>query len=304
MRTAVIGVGYLGTFHAQKHKALSKELGFEFVGVCDSSLPQAEKVASDLGVKAFQSPLELLGKVDAVTIATSTPFHFELAKTFLSQKVHVNVEKPMTVTVAEGEELVALAERSNVHLAVGHSERFSPVFSALKKLAKSPQYLELNRHAPFKARGSEVSVVLDLMIHDIDLMLAMDSSEVFLESASCGSVVSSTEDWVQACFRFASGMSANISVSRVASTMTRTLKMIDADQVLVGNFQTGDLERGHALMGAIQFETQQVGKGDNLMLETRNFVLAIRGQEPLMVPGDQGLKALRLAQDVLNKGRR
>lgn len=304
MKAAVVGVGFLGTFHAQKYKALASELGFELVGVSDASKTQAEKVATDLGVKAFDQPSDLIGVVDCVSIATSTPFHYELAKEFLSHKIHVNVEKPMTVRVDEAEELVALARKNSVLLAVGHSERFSPIFSAIKTRVPKPQAIELQRHAPYKARGSEVSVILDLMIHDLDLMLAMDSSEAYLESASHGRVVSETEDWVMASFRFESGMRASISVSRVASAMTRTMKMISENQIVLGNFQTGDVEAGIPASGALSFESTNVGKGDNLLMETRNFVQAIQGKDKLLVPGDQGLRALRLAHEVLTKGRK
>lgn len=304
LRGAVIGVGYLGTFHAQKYKALSEELGFEFVGVCDAFSAQADKVAKELGVKAFHKPEELLGQVDFVTIATTTPYHYELAKLFLKNKIHVNVEKPMTVLVKEAEELVALAKQNSVQLAVGHSERFSPVLAEMKTHLQKPALVELQRHAPFKARGAEVSVILDLMIHDLDLMLSLDSSEVVLTSASHGSVVSETEDWVTASFAFQSGMKALISVSRTASAMTRTMKMISKEKVVLGNFQTGDVEVGSPQgREQIAFETKNAGRGDNLMLETKNFVLAIQGKESLRVSGQDGLRALRLAEEVLVKGR-
>lgn len=304
-RGAVIGVGYLGTFHAQKYKALSTELGFDFVGVCDAFLPQAQKVATELGVAAFEKPQDLIGKVDFLTIATSTPHHFELAQLFLKNKIHVNVEKPMTVLVKEAEELVALAKANGVLLAVGHSERFSPVLAEMKSHLQKPALIELQRHAPFKARGAEVSVILDLMIHDLDLMLSMDSSEVHLTSAAHGSVVSETEDWVTASFAFQSGMKAVISVSRSASAMTRTMKLVSSQKVVIGNFQTGDVEVGTPQgRETIQFEVKNAGRGDNLMLETKNFFLAIQGKEALRVPGQDGLRALGLAEEVLAKGRR
>jgi predicted dehydrogenase len=306
-RGAVVGVGYLGTFHAQKYKALSQELGFEFVGVCDATPAQAQKVAADLGVASFSKPEELIGKVDFVTVATSTPYHYELAKLFLKNKIHVNVEKPMTVLVKEAEELVELAKANNVQLAVGHSERFSPVLAEMKSHIQKPVLVELQRHAPFKARGSEVSVILDLMIHDIDLMLSMDPSGVVLTSAAHGHLVSETEDWVTASFSFQSGLRAMISVSRAASAMTRTMKVFSKDKVVIGNFQTGDVEIGSPEsregIQAMAYTTVNAGRGDNLLLETRNFFLAILGKENLRVPGQDGLRALRLAEEVLVKGR-
>jgi predicted dehydrogenase len=305
MRGAVVGVGYLGTFHAQKYKALAQELNFEFVGVCDAHEPQAKKVAHDLKVASFNRPDELIGKVDFVTISTSTPFHFEIAKLFLNNGVHVNVEKPMTVTAGEAEELIGLANKNSLKLAVGHSERFAPLFSAMRGSSKVPQYLELQRHAPYKSRGAEVSVILDLMIHDLDLMLAMDSSKPTLVGAAHGCLVSPSPDWAIADFQFASGLHAHISVSRVASVMSRSLKIVENGLVQIGNFQTGELEVGR-LSSDNQFLPQYIspapGKGDNLLLETRNFIKSIQGNETLVVDGTAGLRALALAEEVFKKG--
>jgi predicted dehydrogenase len=307
LRGAVVGVGYLGTFHAQKYKALMNPLGFQFVGVCDSHESQARKIGEDLGVPFFTHPEDLIGKVDFVSIATTTPAHFATAKFFLSHGVHVNVEKPITVEVSEAKELLRLAQEKNLTLAVGHSERFSPVFAALKAELKAPQFFELQRHAPFKARGAEVSVVHDLMIHDLDLLLDLDSSAVEVVSAQAGKVISDTLDWVTASFRFASGRQAFISVSRLAATMTRMIKVFEEDKIVSGNFQTGDLELGTIKAGSgseFSYQTRSVGKGDNLLLETENFVLALQNMAELKVPGLAGVRALELAEQVIHQAQK
>lgn len=302
LRGAVIGVGYLGTFHAQKYKALSSSLGFEFVGVSDVYEAQAKKVGADLGVAYFTHPLDLIGKVDFVSIATTTPSHFEMAEAFLNAGVHVNVEKPMTVHAHEAQKLVGLAAQKKLKLGVGHSERFSPVFAALKAELKAPHFFELQRHAPFKARGAEVSVVHDLMIHDLDLMLDLDPTEVRVVSAQGGKVISETLDWITASFEFASQKKAFISVSRLASAMVRTVKVFDQNNIILGNFQTGEIEVGAVKPGSqqeLQFILKPVGRGDNLLLETENFILAIQNKAELKVPGEAGLRALQLAEQVI-----
>lgn len=305
LRGAVVGVGYLGNFHAQKYKALSTELDFEFVGVCDHNPEHAAKIAQSLGTKAFASIQELVGKVDFATVATTTPAHFEISKFLLQNGIHVNVEKPMTVTGQEGEALVRLAREKNLKLAVGHSERFSPVFKEIKNRSQSRHHIELQRHAPFKARGAEVSVVLDLMVHDLDLMLSLEEGTPQIVHAQMGQMLGSSPDWVRAAFVFPSGCTADIFVSRLAPVMTRTLKVIEDKSILIGDFQTGDVQVGMQ-QDSEQFlyEVIKAGKGDNLLLETRNFVRSVQGLEQLEVPGPDGLRVLKLAEQVTEKANR
>lgn len=302
LRAAVVGVGYLGNFHAQKYKALSEKYPdlVQLVGVCDLNSAQAEKVASSLGVMPFTVAGDLLTTVEMVTIATITPKHFELAKYFIQNNVHVNVEKPICLRVYEAEELVSLAEKHNVTLTVGHSERFATVFKELKKRIHRPKFVELSRFAPFNPRGSDVSVVHDLMIHDLDLLLSMDSTKCRVVSASGGKIITSTMDWASATIEFESGLRAQVNCSRLSKEMIRTVKVFDLNQQLVANLQTGDLEISKkSVDGAtIELETLPIGRSDNLMLETENFILAAHKMAPALVPGKDGLKALRLAEQV------
>ncbi len=174
LRCAVVGVGHLGKFHAQKYKALSN---VDLVGVCDIHSETAQKVAADLGVPALHSYQDLLGKVDAVTIAASTTAHFELAKVFLEHGIHVHVEKPLTTTSTEGAELVKIARARNLRLQVGHVERFNPALIAARAQLQRPLFIECHRLSPFKQRSVDVDVVLDLMIHDLDVILSLVRSE-------------------------------------------------------------------------------------------------------------------------------
>lgn len=303
MRTAVVGVGYLGTFHAQKYKTLSAMN--QLVAVCDLQEVQAKKVAEELGVLAFSKPQDLIGKVDAVTIATITPTHFELAKLFLQNGIHVNVEKPICLKASEAEELVQLAEAKNLTLCVGHSERYNPGYQELLKQVKSPRYIELNRYAPFKLRGSDVSVLHDLMIHDIDLMLNMDSSPWKLVSASAGKLVTKTYDWCSAGFQFESGLFCQINCSRLAKEMVRSIRAIEDKSIWIANLQTGDIEKATAIdhpEHPVGSAVHNVGRGDNLLTETEAFLKAIQKNSsgPKAVTGKDGLKALQVVDRILS----
>ncbi len=304
LRAAVVGVGYLGNFHAQKFKALSEksELNAELVAVCDLSAPQAHKVAEALQVAAFSKPQDLIGKVDAVTIATTTLAHFELTRFFLENKVHVNVEKPICVASSEAQILVDLAKANNLVLCVGHSERFNPAFRELQAQTKNPTWIEFNRYAPFKARGSEVSVLHDLMIHDLDLMFEMDSSACRLVSAQAGKLVTATEDWCSASFEFESGLRTQINSSRLAKEMTRSVRAIDNKNIWLANLQNGELEQtkfsGNS-EAPVSLQVHNTGRGDNLLTENDAFLRAIQGLSNQAVRGEAGLKALQWVEKIL-----
>lgn len=316
LRTAVVGVGYLGRFHAQKHKALqeksqSENLAFtsELIGVCDRFAPQAEKVAAELSTKSFSRAEDLIGHVDAVSIATITPAHFEIALKFLQAGVHVNVEKPIALKCSESEQLIRLAREKNLTLAVGHSERYSPVFQEFRKRLHQPKALELSRHAPFNRRGSDVSVLHDLMIHDLDLMLSLDATQSRCVSASSGKIVTDTIDWAIAHFEFESGLKAFVSCSRIGAVMSRKIKAYHTLGAMTADFQTGDLEWTEAALDAgpetspVKIQTLPVGRGDNLLLETEAFLNAIVDSDyktrSSFVSGVCGHKALQKVEEII-----
>lgn len=308
LRVAVIGVGYLGNFHAQKFQALQTHTEFpvELVGVCDISKDNADKVAASLQTKAFYDPKELIGKVDLVTIATITSTHYQIAKMFLENGVHVNVEKPITVRCAQAQELIDLAKIHGLNLSVGHSERFNPAFQLLKSKIHRPLYMEAHRLAPFKAKNLDVSVIHDLMIHDFDLALSFDKTSAKIISYSGAKFLTDTIDWGQCVLEFDSGFKAVIGTSRLNTTMVRSLKIYDKQSIWTANLQTGDVEHtskspSEPLTGSpLKTEVVATGKGDNLMAETLDIVQAVYQNRSPLITGVDGLRALVLAEEFIS----
>lgn len=301
IRCAVVGVGYLGRFHAQKYKLIED---VELVGVADATMARAHEVAAELGVRAFTDHRELVGQVDAVTIAASTKAHFELTRFFLSNGIHVNVEKPMTSTVAEAEELVRLAKAKDLRLQVGHVERFNPALQAARGKLDMPLFIECHRLAPFKPRGVDVDVVLDLMIHDLDVILSLVKSPVRSVSAVGAPVLTQLVDIANARIEFESGTVANITSSRVSQNATRKFRVFQKKQYLSIDFGTGEVNLtakvgewdGESL--PLEFDSWSLEKGDALLAETKAFVEAIRDKKPCVVSGEDGLVAMALAERV------
>ena len=305
VRCAVVGVGYLGRFHAQKYKALEE---VELVGVCDASFERAKVVASELAVAAIADYRELKGRVDAVTVASTTRSHYEIAKFFLENGIHVNVEKPMTVTIEEAEELVRLAGERNLKLQVGHVERFNPALQSAQSKLGVPLFIECHRLAPFKPRGVDVDVVLDLMIHDLDVILSLVKSPVKSVSAVGAPVLTKFVDIANARIEFESGTVANVTASRVSQNATRKFRVFQQDQYLSIDFGTGELNLTTRMPGVewrddqipLEFDSWSLEKGDALLAETKAFVHAVRTGEPVVVGGQDGLVAMRVAMQIQN----
>ena len=301
IKCAVVGVGYLGRFHAQKYKLIEDA---ELVGVCDSSAERAKVVAEELGVTAFSDYKSLLGKVEAVTVASTTRTHYEVAKFFLENGVHVNVEKPMTVTLEEAADLVEIARVKNLKLQVGHVERFNPALSAAKEKLTRPLFIECHRFAPFKPRGVDVDVVLDLMIHDIDVILSLVKSPIKSVMAVGTPVLTKYVDIANARIEFESGTVANVSASRVSQKATRKFRVFQPDQYLSIDFGTGELnltaKKGEWKDDEIplDFESWNLEKGDALLLETQAFIHSVRTGAPVVVSGEDGMVAMRVAMQV------
>ncbi len=301
VRCAVVGVGYLGRFHAQKYRVIDEA---HLVGVVDSTPERATEVAAELQTQAFTDYKQLIGKVDAVTIAATTRAHFELAKFFLSHGVHVNVEKPMTSTVAEAEELVQIAREKNVKLQVGHVERFNSALQAARSKLDMPLFIECHRLAPFKSRGVDVDVILDLMIHDLDVILSLVKSPVKSVSAVGAPVLTGLVDIANARVEFESGTIANMTSSRVSQTSTRKFRVFQRRQYLSIDFGTGEVnlttktgewKEDHV---PLEFDAWSLEKGDALLAETRAFVQSVLTGEPCVVSGEDGLVAMRLAEQI------
>ncbi len=280
LRSAVVGVGYLGTFHAQKHKNNSL---VDFKGVFDVYAPQAQKVAESLGVKAYTQLQSLVGEVDLVTVASTTQSHFEICEFLLNSGIHVNVEKPITAEVHQAEKLIALAKKNNLKLSVGHIERFNPVFKKWNELkSKTPKFMELYRMGPFKERGTDVSVLHDLMIHDMDLVSSLNVGELKKVQVEGQIVKSKTHDWAVAFLEYSSGFNCMIKASRVSPVVRRE---IWADEWFL-NLGQIELEK------LTTSEKISIDKVDALQVETDLFIDSVRNNTTAPVSGEAGLLAL------------
>jgi predicted dehydrogenase len=302
IRAAVIGVGYLGRFHAQKYAAIP---GCQLVAVADAQLETAQRVASELGTSAVADYRELIGRVDAVSIATPTPRHFEIAQALLRAGVHVLVEKPITETTAQAEELIATARGAARVLQVGHLERFNPVIIGAEASLGAPRFIECHRLAPFRERGTDVNVVLDLMIHDLDLVQSIVGSEIASLEAIGTPVFSSEIDIANARIRFANGCVANATASRVSLKTERKLRVFQDDAYLSMDLQQKILtviRKRNVVPGdqqlPVTISEQSFDQGDALRAEIEAFLASCRGERAVVVSGEAGLRALKTAVTI------
>ena len=301
IRCAVIGTGYLGKFHAEKYASLTD---CELVAVVDINEEAAKAVADKHGAKALTDYTELLGHVDAVSIVVPTTLHHKVSKDFLNAGAHVLVEKPITVTVEEADELIVLAKANNLILQVGHLERFNPAVLGLDKDEK-PLFIESHRLSPFNPRANDVSVVLDLMIHDIDIILALVDSEVERIDASGTTVLTQGTDIANARLLFKNGCVANVTASRISMKMERKMRLfrpssyisVDFQNRVLSKYRTGTKEMFPGIP-EIENEESVFESGDALLEEIKHFINCIRtGQNPL-VSGEAGRSALATAIQI------
>ncbi|MDT4331176.1 Gfo/Idh/MocA family oxidoreductase [Methylomonas sp. MED-D] len=302
LKCAVIGAGYLGKFHAEKYASLKD---CELVAVVDINPEAAQLVAEKHGVEAITDYRALLGKVDAVSIVVPTSLHHQVSKDFLNAGTHVLVEKPITVTVEEADELIAIARDKHVILQVGHLERFNPAVRGLEKLEEKPLFIESHRLSPFNPRANDVSVVLDLMIHDIDIILALVDSEIEKIDASGTSVLTQGTDIANARITFKNGCVANVTASRISMKMERKMRMFRPSSYISVDFQnrvlikhkTGDKEMFPGIPEIVT-EESVFESGDALLEEIKHFVACVQSGDNPLVPGEAGRKALATAIEI------
>lgn len=299
IKTAVIGVGYLGKFHAQKYAQLDSS---ELVAVCDANLEIAQNIADEHDVPAFTDYHELIGKVDAVSIVVPTQKHYEVAKVLLENGIHVLLEKPITSTVEEAEELVKIADEKKCVFQIGHLERFNPAVLALEDELDQPLFIESNRIAPFNPRGADVNVVLDLMIHDIDIILDFARSPVKAITADGVAVISNEIDIANARITFENGCVANVTASRVSIKSERIMRIFQHDAYISIDFQNKKLSihnkgDGEMYPGIANIESNErtFDQGDALYSEIKAFLNSIQNDTPPVVSGKAGLLALQTA---------
>ncbi len=323
MRVAVVGVGHLGKFHA---RVFSQMNDVELVGVVDSRVEQAEQIAGDYGTTPYTDYRELFDKVDAVSIAVPTRFHRQVAGEFLERGIPTMIEKPLASTAAEAEELVALAEKHGLTMQVGHIERFNPALGSLDGMPMRPKYIAAERLGTYTFRSTDIGVVLDLMIHDIDLILSMVHAPVVSVAAVGVSVFGGHEDIANARIQFADGCVANLTASRASYQAVRKMRIWSSEGYATLDFQTkhGTLIRpSDALrMGEIDLagvdltkqaavkerifsnkvlrvdQVQTEGR-DALEQELEDFVSSVKSGGRPRVSGVDGLRAVALAEQVL-----
>jgi predicted dehydrogenase len=302
VRAAVIGVGYLGRFHAQKYAQLAE---CELVAVADARQEVREAVATEVGTRAVEDPRALLGQVDAVSIVTPTAAHFAIAREFLAAGAHVLVEKPITETPAQARELIALAARNGRILQVGHLERFNSAILGAEPHLRAPRFIECHRLAPYKERGTDVSVVLDLMIHDIDIVQTLVGSAIESIDAIGTAVFSEDVDIANARIRFANGCVANATASRVSLKTERKMRVFSDEAYVSMDLQQKIVTVIRKRPGGpaegqlpVVIEERNFEPGDALKAEIQSFLSCILEDKAPVVSGEAGLAALETAIQI------
>ena len=305
LRVAVVGVGHLGRWHADKYAAAAD---CELVAVVDSNPDTAGEIARKHGVEACADYRDVLPSVDAISLVVPTSQHYKIAREFLKAGIHCLIEKPISETVAEADELVTLAARRNLVLQVGHIERFNSVVTGIAERLQAPQFIESTRLAPFTLRAVDVSVILDLMIHDIDLILDLVGRPLVNISASGISVLSNEIDIANARLEFTGGCVANVTASRISRKRERKLRIFQKDAYLSADLQEKLLavnRKGETANAEgypdITHEEFRFEDNDALNLEVLDFIQAIRTGRPPIVTGEDGRRALATAIDITSQ---
>lgn len=306
LRIAVVGVGYLGRFHAEKYARMDD---VELVGVADVNKTQAEAVAKFVETRAYTDYRDLLGRVDAVSVVTPTSLHHEVSRDFLQSDADVLIEKPVTATLGEAQELIELAESRGLLIQVGHLERFNPAVAALKEMmVHPPLFIESHRLGVFKNRCTDVSVVLDLMIHDIDIILNLVPFKIKRIQASGAPVICPSVDIANARLEFSNGCVANITASRISMKNERKIRFFQKDAYISVDFANREITRIAKDESAVDAVIPGMGinrlcftNADPLDDELKSFVRCVRRREVPEVTGQMGRDALKIALGIMDQ---
>ncbi|HEX2868475.1 MAG TPA: Gfo/Idh/MocA family oxidoreductase [Ignavibacteriales bacterium] len=319
LKLGIIGTGHLGKLHTKVSKTIAE---CELTGIYDMDPEKAKECGSEFNVNVFSSLDDILQKSDAVSIVATTSAHYELAKKALEAGRHVFVEKPITKTIPEAGELVSLAEKKSLNLQVGHIERFNPALLSLDHYKLEPKFIQSDRLAQFNPRGTDVAVVLDLMIHDIDIILSLVKSDVSQVHASGVAVVSDNIDIANARLEFENGAVANVTASRISQKKMRKMRMFQRDSYITLDFNTGvsevyrlvskeeTLENNYISFGEIGigekkkhvvYEQPEVKEVNALQYELKLFVESVLKHTRPVVSGLDGLRALKVAETIINE---
>ena len=316
-KIGVVGAGHLGKHHI---KHLSNHNGVEFVGVFDINTESLQNICSEFSVKPLQNIEELISLCDAVHIVTPTNTHFDIAKKFLDHKKDVFIEKPITNTVEEASSLINIGKENGCIVQVGHIERFNPTINKLKELVDNPHYIEIERLAPFQARGTEVPVVLDLMVHDIDLILEMVDSPLESVQASGAKMMSNSIDVAHAHIKFQNGVVANLKSSRIAQNYIRKIRTYQKNfysitDLMIPQIELYGLEHHNMFSEKLKSQKVETNTGlktlyyekfvpenkDALLEEINDFIHCINTRSKPNVDGQAGANALEIALQIENE---
>lgn len=316
-KIGVVGAGHLGKHHI---KHLSNHKGVDFVGVFDTNEDSLKNICDEFSVKPLQSLEELISLCEAVNIVTPTNTHFDIARKFLNQKKDVFIEKPLTNTVEEALSLINLAKTNECIIQVGHIERFNPTINKLKELVDNPHYIEIERLAPFQARGTEVPVVLDLMVHDIDLILEMVNSPLESIQASGAKMMSNSIDLAHAHIKFQNGVVANLKSSRIAQNYVRKIRTYQKNfysitDLMIPQIELYGLKHHNAFSKELKSQEIETNTGlktlyyekfvpenkDALLEEINDFIHCINTRSKPNVDGQAGANALEIALKIENE---
>lgn len=319
IKYGVVGVGHLGRFHAMQAKNVTN---CELVGIFDLNRERAEEISKELNVPFFNTLEELMNVVDAVSLVTITSTHYEIAKSLITNKIHVLIEKPITKTVEEADELIELAKTNDVLIQVGHIERFNGALQAIKEYELNPLFIESHRLSLFNVRGTDVAVILDLMIHDIDLILNLVKSKVKSINASGMSILSDSEDIANCRIEFENGCIANITASRISANKMRKMRIFQKNSYLSIDFDSAStdfysIDESYAWDSDLDFSLGDVENASNkrkikykkfnteginpLKEEISSFVTSILNGSKAIVSGEDGRNALDVAEQIIKQ---
>jgi predicted dehydrogenase len=302
LNVGVVGAGYFGKFHAQKYGRMPQA---NLLGVVDSDPERARAVATENNTQPYFDQADLYDKVDAVSVVVPTPLHYSVASEFLSRGIHVLLEKPITSMVSEAKKLIDLAKAKNLIFQIGHLERFNPALTALHHTVTNPRFIESHRLQSFIERATDVDVIMDLMIHDIDVILSLVGSDVTEVRATGVPVISSLIDIANARLAFENGCVANVTASRISLKGMRKIRIFQPDAYFSIDFAERKVsihrkEPGHSALGLPKIIVENISPPDHdpLEEEIRAFVQSVLTNTPPVVTGDDGLKALKVAAEI------
>ncbi len=306
LRVGVVGAGYLGNFHAEKYASMD---GVDLVAVVDTDEGRARTVAKHLGTRAYTRPEEIYSRVDAVSVVVPTSRHHAVASEFIRQGVDVMIEKPITTTLPQATELIRLAGQRKCILQVGHLERFNEVWKTVGSAIDRPRFIEAHRIGPFQARGTDVDVILDLMIHDIDIVLKYVTAPLKSIDSVGVPVLSPNVDIANVRIHFQDGTVANLTASRVSVKRTRKIRFFQRDAYVSVDYDAGKVQVFRRIAGSdgrspeIVGDEREVGHSDALRTELEAFVDSVRTRHAPEVGGAEGKKALQVALRILRRMR-